>query len=173
MPEFDYTDYGPKYQNIPGFHGYQAGTDGSILRTASGKCLKGKIDKYGYRRVLLTVSGVKLHPTVHKLILLSFIGPKTSGMQCAHENGIRLDNRPCNLRWDTPKNNSADKERHGTIFRGEMQTNAKLKSWQVVEIRKRISLGHTHQKLADDFKVSQTTIHLIKHNKAWKCVGGA
>lgn len=52
---------------------------------------------------------------ISELVLRTFVGPRPAPhYQAAHSNGRRRDNRRQNLRWATPKENDADKDRHGT-----------------------------------------------------------
>lgn len=51
---------------------------------------------------------------VHRLVLAAFVGPCPSGMEGCHNDGNPLNNSVDNLRWDTHRNNEADKRRHGT-----------------------------------------------------------
>jgi hypothetical protein len=72
--------------------------------------------------VTLSKNG-KLKPRmIHQLVLTSFVGPCPEGMECCHWDGDPTNNRLDNLRWDTRKNNHADKRRHGTLLTGERAT---------------------------------------------------
>jgi hypothetical protein len=111
------------YAPIPGFLGYEVGTDGNVWswRGPGGKVterhlLIPKTTKKGYKIVTLRS---KLNGNrrffVHRLVLLAFIGPCPGGMECCHWNGDPADNRLSNLRWDTHKANCADTVRNGRI----------------------------------------------------------
>lgn len=56
--------------------------------------------------------------SVHKLVMLAFVGPRPDGMQTRHLNGNPADNRyPENLVYGTPEENMKDRdERHGTNY---------------------------------------------------------
>lgn len=56
---------------------------------------------------------------VHRLVIEAFHGPSQKGMECAHLNGIRHDNRIENLKWVTPSENQMHRVLHGTSNRGE------------------------------------------------------
>ena len=64
---------------------------------------------------------------VHQLVAEAFIGPCPDGMEICHLDGDRSNNRLDNLRYDTRKNNHADKWKHGTMARGELCGHSKLK----------------------------------------------
>lgn len=51
---------------------------------------------------------------VAPLVLAAFVGPRPSGLECCHNNGISTDDRLVNLRWDTRSSNMLDKVKHGT-----------------------------------------------------------
>src|SRR4051812_9110740 len=116
------ADRDVRYQDIPNFPGYRAGSDGSILscwpRGPQGCSpltnpkpwykMRLKTAKSGYLNISLRRDGRYYHSRVHRLILESFIGPCPAGMEGCHENNDRADCRLENLRWDTPKGNMAD-----------------------------------------------------------------
>jgi len=43
---------------------------------------------------------------VHQLVMVTFKGQRSKGMEVSHINENSLDNRPLNLKWATPKENS-------------------------------------------------------------------
>jgi len=109
------------------------------------------------------------HILLNRLILLTFVGPCPSDMEGCHNDGDYLNNRLKNLRWDTHRNNCQDKIRHGTIIHGEKSNFSKLKSEQVIEIRKLYATGvYTQEKLGNRYKVNRATISYIINNKSWK-----
>jgi hypothetical protein len=81
--------------------------------------LKNFLSAYGYQRVGIPPLGDENPNTtqrdVHRLMCEAFHGPPPSDDAVVrHLNGIRTDNRPENLRWGTPAENTADMLRHGT-----------------------------------------------------------
>lgn len=113
--------------------------------------------------------GTKTHVYIHVAVLETFVSKRPKGMQCCHHNGIRSDNRLENLRWDTVKNNHADKERHGTVRNGERNNLSKLTESQVIEIRARYSAGGvTQEGLAAEYGITQTPVYKIVNRISWK-----
>jgi hypothetical protein len=55
---------------------------------------------------------------VHHLVLEAFVGPRPAGHEAAHGDGDKTNNALANLRWATPKENAADRYRHGTVLFG-------------------------------------------------------
>jgi hypothetical protein len=103
---------------------------------------------------------------VHSLVLEAFAGPRPEGADCCHNNNDRTDARFANLRWDSRKNNHADKIRHGTAQRDERSGLAKLTRAQVDEIRATWVRG-MGRIFAKRFGVSPSAISLVKNGKAW------
>jgi hypothetical protein len=87
------------------------------------------LDKYGYVVVCTTLSGKSKHYKVHRLIWVYLHGqiPK----QIDHINGIRNDNRLCNLREVTHQQNMMNRKQHKSkrLFRGIYKPNTKTPHW--------------------------------------------
>lgn len=89
--------------------------DGVIIKLPQ-RLLNPKENYDGYPRVRLK-DGFSF---VHRLVLLTFVGPQPDKhYQACHNNGISNDNRVENLRWDTPSNNVRDRLWHNTYQFGE------------------------------------------------------
>lgn len=90
------------------------GHENSTL-SVRGKYLRRTPRPDGYLQVALA-RGATSHKSwlVHRLVLVTFVGPCPHGMESCHNNGTRSDNRLINLRWDTMSGNMFDKKRHGT-----------------------------------------------------------
>lgn len=54
----------------------------------------------------------KLEIKLHHLVLDTFVGPPPDGMWGLHNDDDRRNNRLTNLRWGTPKENAADRDRN-------------------------------------------------------------
>jgi hypothetical protein len=121
-PKLSWVTPGENWRPVLGFDGFYEVSDlGRVrsLRTSRGirvipKVLKQQERKGGYLHVVLKSKTDKRLRLVHQLVLESFIGTKPSGKQCAHGDGKRQNNVLGNLRWATPKENSADRMKHGT-----------------------------------------------------------
>jgi len=124
--------------------------------------------KTGYSYVCICNKNGTRQFTVHRLILLAFVGPCPDGLQSCHYNGNRTDNRIDNLRWDSRKNNAIDKHRHNTTVMGEKVHTAKLIPSNVLRIRERYATGETLTAIAEDYPVNVQSIHYIVHRKTWK-----
>jgi hypothetical protein len=120
----------------------------------------------GRLSVRLSKDGVAKHHYIHRLVLETFVGPRPKGMEACHKDDNPWNNRVDNLRWDTPKNNQADKIKHGTDARGEKSINSKLNWEQINEIRELYKNKIYYQyELANIYNVSQMEICRIINNK--------
>jgi hypothetical protein len=175
MSEFDST---VAYKDIEGFPGYKVGDDGSIwsCRTpgrgfgkfGTWKKLTQSASGKGYRKVTLMPGYVPRN--VHVIVLTAFVGPCPPDMECCHNNGNPADNRLANLRWDTPKENSADSRRHGTIFRprGELSGRSKLTTALVISLRADYASGqYTRKELRVKYGISKTAVQNIIVRSRW------
>src|SRR5688500_9997592 len=138
-----------EYRELPEYPGFRIGSDGSVwscwkhrglgkgrgtMRYLSGewKLRKPVINPqsgYAEHTVLKrTPDGSRRSSTkaAHFLVLTAVRGPCPNGMEGCHNNGNRADARLDNLRWDTRKNNHADKKLHGTWQAGEKHPRAVL-----------------------------------------------
>ena len=88
------------------------------------KSRKLKLGVHSRRTVFCT--GDKKSHSVSRTVLDAFLGPAPPGTQCCHWDGDITNNRLRNLRWGTPKENMADRDRHGRTARGERHGSATM-----------------------------------------------
>ena len=109
----------------------------------------------------------------HRIAYEGAHGPIPAGLDVLHS----CDNPPCcnpaHLRAGTHAENMADAVRKGRIRppptkRGSAHNMAKLDEGQVWIIRRCIELGDPKSLLAEVFRVSTATVHLIANRKIWK-----
>lgn len=157
-----------------GFPGYRIGDDGSAWSRKRHNCwvrLRGRVDSRGYYQVVLSFKGQPKAFFIHHLILLAFVGPRPSGLECCHGDGDRQNNRPSNLRWDTKKNNTLDRSRHGRSGRfGVVNGSAKLDPPKVRLIRHLYSSGWSGPQLASKFGVHYSVVYSVIHRRTWSHV---
>ena len=163
-----------EWRKIPGYPNYAVSDDGQVRRDEGGAgARKGHIVQPYLSRGYFTVKlgkNDRWHG-VHQLVLLAFVGECPPGCEVAHNNGIRTDNRPSNLRWATHLENVADRARHGTTARGSRIAAAKLTEDDVRSIRRQVAEGGlTKTDAARRWGVSRRNIQLICHGKSWKHV---
>jgi hypothetical protein len=174
------------YREVPGFPGYRVGDDGSVWSSHESFPVRGGRKGERVKRIGVLWRPLKQSVTqagrltvglyynrkikrlfVHRLVALAFIGPCPEGFQVCHNDGNPRNNVPGNLRYDTPKGNTADKKLHGTQHRGEQIPGAKLTQSAVQTIRGRLKQGETLAAIAKDYGVDFTLISCIKRRKVW------
>lgn len=126
----------------------------------------------GYAQVSVRVKGKTVTRKIHRLVLEAFVGPCPKGLQCGHLNGDRADNRLPNLKWLSPKENTAHKKHHGTSQEGESHAMAKLSEKQVLEIREKYKkltgCISNAKELAKEYGVRPDYIRAIACGRYWK-----
>jgi len=117
-----------EWRDIPGWEClYQVSDQGRVrsvdrIIPYKGKTrfLRGRIrvarpkDDYGHLQVLLYRETVWKMMSIHRLVLLAFVGEPPDGMECCHNDGNPSNNALSNLRWDTKSANQRDRLAHGT-----------------------------------------------------------
>jgi hypothetical protein len=92
-------------------------------------------------------------------------------MEVRHGPGGKQDNRAVNLSYGTPAQNSADRERDGTVPLGEQNHMAQLTAERVIEIRQRYALGGISLRaLAAEYDVSHMAISKVIRRETWRHV---
>ena len=169
------------FKNIPGYKGlYQASNLGNIKSLSKWdythytkeKNLKPLNDKDGYHLIVLYKNKKPKMFKIHRLVLLTFKGK--SKLPCNHKNGIKSDNRLCNLEYCTYSENICHAFKIGLMknhkipdTKGEKNTHAKLKEKDIIFIRhnkNKISI----KKLANMFKISYGHTWNIINDKKWR-----
>lgn len=138
------------------------------MRHINGRVLSIHKNQYRsqYCSVNLSVDQKKERLYVHHLVLEAFVGPNPGDMQACHNDGNPTNNALSNLRWDTPKANSADKLLHGTDSRGEKSPTARITVDDVAEIRRRAESEY-HRSIADDYGLSRQQVGKIVRGERW------
>lgn len=169
-----------EYRDVPEFPGYKVGSDGSLWScraigswriTDEWRQLSTKNLCVGYPYVCLYRNGEKHHRFMHRLVMLTFVGPCPEGKEVAHENGDRADSRLCNLTYKTPSENQMDRVRHGTDGRGKKNHATKLTEDQVRRIRAEYVRGKFGlRRLSLKYGVSQRAIKFVLTGRNWNYV---
>ena len=162
-------DYALWY-DIPNYEGlYQVTKDGKVRSLdrphRKGQLLKAQVDtsRYGHVSYSLCKKGVSRKWGAHQLVMLTFVGPCPNGMEVRHLNGIAGDNRLENLKYGTPKENSADAKRHGTSQIGYQKLSAYMK--------KKHADGLHQLKIGEDSHFSKLTEHDVRQIRQYKSEG--
>jgi len=121
--------------------------------------------------VTLRAAGKSVSQYVHRLVLEAFRGPCPEGMWGAHNDGNALHNKLDNLRWDTPRNNMADKRAHGTTNQGERCGSSVLTEEQVCAVYVEVAQGSSYTAVARRFGISEGGVRKIAQGKTWGHLG--
>ena len=142
---------------MPGYEGlYEVSDQGrvrSFARYKSGRILRPGRMPQGHMSVAL---GRGNSQCVHKLVLLTFVGPAPDRHECCHNNGDPSDNRLENLRWGTRSENNIDAVQH--------QRRGKLSAEDVRAIRQALATGRRGigKELAGAYGVHESSISALK-----------
>lgn len=94
------------WKDAPGYEGlYKVSNLGNVYSLIRNKIMQGKIDKDGYREVILTKNKIKKTIKVHRLVALSFISNPNKKPQVNHIDRNKTNNNVNNLEWVTASEN--------------------------------------------------------------------
>lgn len=167
------------WKDIPNYEGlYQASTIGNIKslkfnRGNKEKVLKGRPARHGYLRIALYNNGIRIDDSVHRLVARAFCENTDNKPHVNHIDGDKTNNQAYNLEWCTHQENMQHawkigkcKPKPGDL--GEKSPNAKLKEYQVLEIREKYSTGNYSQcQLGRDYSISRSHIRDIVNRICW------
>jgi len=143
----------------PKNHKYLVSNKGDVYSWYSGRVLKGRLDKNGYRCIY---TKNRTNTYIHQMVLETWHGPRPEGCnESRHINGEKADNRPENLEWCTQSANVQDRRLHGIGF------GKKLNELDVQAIRTNAKFGVKRKQLAKDFGVSVGMIGRIIRGQSW------
>lgn len=169
---------GVEFRHIPGYTGYAATNLGQIWSCREGDwhlLRPGSAPRTGHLHVSVRRDdGKRVTGKVHQLVLFAFVGPRPDGCEARHfPDPNPSNNRPENLVWGTPKENSLDKLSHGHVGyrpfgKGTDNPCAKL-NWEIVNaIRSKYATGGiTQRDLASEYDINQAYVSQIIHRKVW------
>ena len=155
-----------------GYPRYRVGDDGSVWRLKWTEVV-GNIRRVFWKRlkvwyikdypnITLSKNGTQKNFQVQFLVLVAFVGPRPEGCVARHYPDRNPRNvKLSNLSWATWKTNTADRDEHGTMGRGEESTSHVLTKEQVKEairLRKEDRKFWKWKVLAQRYGVSQPTI---------------
>jgi hypothetical protein len=164
------------WRAIPGYDGWYEVSD--LGRVRSWKRHPGRSGRLGRRtepRILTPVLGsagrLQIALTdpvktwkIHRLVALTFLGPRPEGQEIAHANSDKLDNRLSNLRYTTHVDNLKDEILNGVPRPVSSLGRPKLDADSVRQIR---ASGESNDTLAGAFGVGNRAIRDIRAGRTW------
>ena len=143
------------WKPIPGFEGkYDVSNMGEVLSVRRGRKLRQCL-RSGYPSVRLDGA----HRTVHRLVLLTFIGP--SPLVTNHKNGRKTDNRLRNLEYCTQRANNIHTIEVLGLRHSEQTRNARFTNSVVTKMRSLYARGVKQTEIAKMFKTYQGVVSNI------------
>lgn len=119
----------------------------------------------GYLQVQLGAKGRKLK--VYHLVLEAFVGPRSTGAECAHLDGNRSNNALRNLMWATKAQNQQHKVGHGTLRFGVRHPNRKLNDDLVRQIRRLAADGMNCGQIGRELGLPHSTVYKVMKGITW------
>lgn len=163
------------WKAIEGYEGiYEVSNYGQVKRLVGYRAWTERILKQNktrdeYRMVVLSWKAIHKPSMVHRLVAKAFIPNPENKPFINHLDRNTGNNHVSNLEWCTQSENIRHSFKMGRVaMRGELQPRAKLKDYQVLEIRKKYSEGDTGMDLAKEYNMSYAGIWEIVQRKNWK-----
>ena len=155
-----------KWMPIIDFPGYQISNYGEIRRGE--KILLKQLNHNGYYKIGLFKGGRFYRRFVHRLVLLTFIGPPPEGHETSHLDGDRTNNNLTNLAWESKAANMFRKRLHGTIVQGEKTPQSRLTADIVSYVREKYLAGESCPSIAKKLNVHSDTVWMAATRRTWK-----
>jgi len=159
------------WKPVPLFEEYEVSNLGNVRRRREfhTRQMNPSLTTGGYKQVILCQEANKKPFTVHRLVLVAFIGPRPRGHDINHKNGNKTDNRLENLEYATKSENM----RHAYQVlkreraRGEDHGNSKLTAEKVLEIRRLAEDGLDQTEIAARFGITRSNVSAVVCRKSW------
>lgn len=149
---------------------YKVSNRGRVCNTRNDRLLKPLINSQGYLMVMLCNRSFRKRCYIHRLVLIAFRGYPFSSEETRHLDDVKTNNWLSNLRWGTKEENWEDRRLYGNNLQGEGNGKSKLRTLDVLVIRKGYRKRVNVKVLSKKFKVSVAQIHRIVNYKSWKHV---
>ena len=168
-----------EWRPVPGFKFLEASSEGKLrtwrrrglgaVRAENPRAIPGALSAGGYLVTSLRSDEGQLRQhKMHRLVALAFHGEPPPGLPSVlHGNGARADNRPENLRYGTPAENSRDALEHGTTPRGVGIHTAVLTDEKAAHAAQLMKRGVSRRHVAKELGCSHGTLVFLAKGKTW------
>ena len=102
---------------------YLISENGDLYSVRSQKFLRSNRDRYGYQYYVISIDNLRKTLKAHRLVAETFIPNPENKPTVNHKNGVRDDNRVCNLEWATVKEQANDPLTRAHILEVSAKTN--------------------------------------------------
>lgn len=160
------------YRQIENYEGlYEVSDLGNVRSLRRNRLMKPYKMPNGYLHVALTKDRICSSLRIHRLVANEFIPNPLDLPEINHLDGNKENNQLTNLqRVNRSENMIHALENNLTSAKGETHYRARLTELEVKEIREKYSKGSKQIRLAEEYGVSDKTIHKIVKNKGWKSI---
>ena len=151
--------------------GYEVSSFGRIRHAQTKRVRKLCATRGGYASVNLYLPDRQPRVRTHRvnvLVLSAFRAPRPEGLDAAHIDGDRTNNKLSNLRWKTKAANEADKREHGTLLHGEKAPWAKMTAADVKTIRASHAAGESWASIARRMKLGYQAVYDAGTGRRWQ-----
>jgi hypothetical protein len=137
--------------------------------TGKSKIMKTSNDKDGYQLIGFVKNGVQKLQRSHRIVCAAFLENTENKPLINHKNGIKNDNRVCNLEWCNQSENTIHALNTGlkVPIIGSNASWSKLTEKDVLNIRNEVANGAVQRRLSEKYNVTFQTISSIVRRKNW------
>lgn len=154
---------------------YSVSENGDVRSERNGRLLRPTTDKDGYFYYVLCVNRERHTIKAHRLVAMAFIDNPDNKPSIDHINSIKTDNRVCNLRWVTNKENT-----HNPLTLIRVRENAKKRLPTMLQksiergFGRKETLVYKNGELLGAFKSQRLAAEFtgVSEGKVSQCVSG-
>lgn len=162
------------WKDVVGYEGiYEVSDMGNVRITKSGIIRKQNATKFGYKQIVLCLNGKRKVFLAHRLVALAFIENFENKEQVNHKNGVKMDNRLCNLEWVTRTDNAQHAIKIGLVnfdkTKGEKNYKCTIGEIAARDIKFNCARSeHAQKSFAVKYGVSISVVKNIVYGSNWK-----